>query len=55
MTATVRVVGKQDNIAGVKIPVFKQLDLPSSDSTHVGLAGGGRAIAASREKCVCVR
>lgn len=50
MAATVRVEGKQDNIAGVKIPVFKQLDLPSAESAHVGLAAGGRAIANCRDK-----
>lgn len=50
MKASVRVEGKQDNIAGVKIPVFKQLDVPAEDAQHVGLAGGGRAIANCREK-----
>jgi len=50
MEATVRVEGRQDNVAGVKIPVFRQLDTDSEQKDQLGLAGGGRAIQNCREK-----
>lgn len=51
MTASVRVAGRTDNIAGVKIPVFSQIDLEvDGKQDNLGLAGGGRAIANCREK-----
>lgn len=53
MIAEVRVEGRTDNIAGVKIPVFNRVDMePGDENTkeQLGLAGGGRAIANCREK-----
>lgn len=50
MTATLRVEGRQDNVAGVKIPVFRQLDVEGDPKEQLGLAGGGRAIVNCREK-----
>eukprot|EP00614_Pseudopedinella_elastica_P001562 CAMPEP_0172591454 /NCGR_PEP_ID=MMETSP1068-20121228/10233_1 /TAXON_ID=35684 /ORGANISM="Pseudopedinella elastica, Strain CCMP716" /LENGTH=259 /DNA_ID=CAMNT_0013387919 /DNA_START=54 /DNA_END=833 /DNA_ORIENTATION=- len=51
MKATVRVEGKTDNIAGVKIPVFSEIAVEGDEAmTGPGLAGGGRAIANCREK-----
>lgn len=48
--AKVRVEGRTDNIAGVKIPVFSRLDVDVDDQSQLGLAGGGRAIQNAREK-----
>lgn len=51
MTASVRVEGRTDNIAGVKIPVFSQQDCGSGDGVDgLGLAGGGGKIQQCREK-----
>lgn len=48
--ASVRVTGQTDNIAGVKIPVFRQFDTGAEHLENIGLAGGGRKIAECREK-----
>jgi len=49
--ASVRVAGRTDNIAGVKIPVFSQIDVEvDTPQENIGLAGGGRAINNCREK-----
>jgi len=52
MEAKVRVDGRQDNIAGVKMPIFNELDTnaDSAQNDQLGLAGGGRAIQNCREK-----
>jgi V-type H+-transporting ATPase subunit D len=50
MKASVRVEGRTDNVAGVKLPVFSQLDVPQDKVEQLGLAGGGRAIQSCREK-----
>ena len=50
MQASVRVEGKTDNIAGVKIPVFRRLDTEVTNTDQIGLAGGGRAIKNCQEK-----
>ena len=50
MKASVRVEGRTDNVAGVKLPVFSQLDVPQEKVEQLGLAGGGRAIQNCREK-----
>uniref|UniRef100_A0A7S2WXF9 V-type proton ATPase subunit D n=1 Tax=Rhizochromulina marina TaxID=1034831 RepID=A0A7S2WXF9_9STRA len=50
MQASLRVEGRQDNIAGVKIPVFRQVEVGEEDREQLGLAGGGRAIQNAREK-----
>ena len=39
--ASVRVTGQTDNIAGVKIPVFRQFDTGAEHLENIGLAGGG--------------
>lgn len=49
-TAQVRVTGQTDNIAGVKIPVFRQYDTGSDSLENIGLAKGGRKINESKEK-----
>ena len=49
-TASIRVTGKTDNIAGVKIPVFQQLDSGADSLDNIGLAKGGRKINESKEK-----
>lgn len=48
--ASVRVTGQTDNIAGVKIPVFRQYETGQEHLENFGLAGGGRKIAECREK-----
>ncbi|KAH8045798.1 ATPase [Aureococcus anophagefferens] len=48
--ASVRVTGQTDNIAGVKIPVFRQFDTGAEHLENIGLAGGGRKIAECKEK-----
>lgn len=53
MSAEVRVEGRTDNIAGVKIPVFNRVNVEAdaeNPKEQLGLAGGGRAIANCREK-----
>ena len=48
--ASVRVHGQTDNIAGVKIPVFRQYDTGAEHLENLGLAGGGRKIGECKEK-----
>ncbi|KAJ1446595.1 ATPase, V1 complex, subunit D [Pelagophyceae sp. CCMP2097] len=48
--ASVRVTGQTDNIAGVKIPVFRQFDTGLDNMENIGLGGGGRKIAECKEK-----
>ena len=55
LTATVRVHTHTDNVAGVKLPVFRQYEIQSevkskSDRDNLGLAQGGRQIKACKEK-----
>ena len=55
LTASVRVHTHTDNVAGVKLPVFRQYEIQSevkskSDRDNLGLAQGGRQIKACREK-----
>ncbi|EWM22488.1 h - or na -translocating f- v-type and a-type atpase (f-atpase) superfamily [Nannochloropsis gaditana] len=55
LTASVRVHTHTDNVAGVKLPVFRQYELQSevkskSDRDNLGLAQGGRQIKACKEK-----
>lgn len=51
MTARVRVGAGVDNVAGVKLPVFTKYDTGAgADNQSLGLAGGGKKIAAVREK-----
>mmetsp|Transcript_11110 Transcript_11110/g.15400 ORF Transcript_11110/g.15400 Transcript_11110/m.15400 type:complete len:188 (+) Transcript_11110:260-823(+) len=51
MTARVRVGAGVDNVAGVKLPVFKiyETGVPA-DNQSLGLVGGGKKIVAVREK-----
>mmetsp|Transcript_14134 Transcript_14134/g.21355 ORF Transcript_14134/g.21355 Transcript_14134/m.21355 type:complete len:242 (+) Transcript_14134:50-775(+) len=49
-TASVRITGQTDNIAGVKIPVFRQFDTGHEPLDNIGLAKGGRKINECREK-----
>lgn len=48
--ANVRVTGQTDNIAGVKIPVFRQFDTGQEYLENIGLAKGGRKISECRDK-----
>jgi len=50
LTASMRVTSRTDNVAGVKLPVFSQVDTRSENKESLGLAGGGRAIANCRDK-----
>ena len=50
MTASVRVMSKTDNVAGVKLPVFNQYDTGAESLENYGLAGGGRKIQACKDK-----
>ena len=50
MTASVRVTSRTDNVAGVKLPVFVQYDTGAENHENLGLVGGGRKIAACKEK-----
>lgn len=52
MTASVRLASRTDNVAGVKLPVFTQVDTGADTLENYGLAGGGRKIQACREKFV---
>ena len=47
----VRLTMQQDNIAGVKIPIFKLKDIDETgDSALIGLSMGGQSIQTAREK-----
>jgi V-type H+-transporting ATPase subunit D len=48
--ATTRVVTREDNVAGVMLPVFEQVTEPQQDDAGLGLAKGGRQIERSRKK-----
>lgn len=48
--ASVRITGQTDNIAGVKIPVFRQYETGQEQVENIGLAKGGRKIGECREK-----
>jgi len=51
LTARVRVGAGVDNVAGVKLPVFTKYETGAvADNQSLGLAGGGKKIAAVREK-----
>jgi V-type H+-transporting ATPase subunit D len=51
MTARVRVGAGVDNVAGVKLPVFSKYETGApADNQSLGLVGGGKKIAAVREK-----
>lgn len=50
MTAAIRVGSRTDNVAGVKLPVFSQRETGVDQNHNLGLTGGGRKIAACKEK-----
>ena len=52
MTARVRVTTGIDNVAGVKLPVFKKVENENvkAENQSLGLVGGGKKIVAVREK-----
>jgi V-type H+-transporting ATPase subunit D len=50
MTASVRVVSKTDNVAGVKLPIFNQYETGAESNDNLGLVAGGRKINACRER-----
>lgn len=50
MSAAVRVVSKTDNVAGVKLPVFNHYETGVEANDNLGLAAGGRKIAACRDR-----
>lgn len=51
MTARVRVGAGVDNVAGVKLPVFKKFETgATAENQSLGLVGGGKKIQAVREK-----
>lgn len=50
MNAGIRITSRTDNVAGVKLPVFSQFDTGAESNENLGLVGGGRKIAASKEK-----
>jgi len=47
-TAQKRVEIRVDNIAGVKVPVFKTIDTGASSQDHTGLSKGGQQISRAR-------
>jgi len=50
--AQIRVNSKVDNVAGVKLPVFVPYETGVEESLNLGLGGGGRRIAQSKQKYV---
>lgn len=50
MIASTRVTTRTDNVAGVKLPVFGQIDTGIESFENLGLVGGGRKISACKEK-----
>jgi len=51
LTARVRIGAGINNVAGVKLPVFSKFETgAAADNQSLGLAGGGKKIAAVREK-----
>eukprot|EP00595_Chromulina_sp_UTEXLB2642_P000078 CAMPEP_0196761918 /NCGR_PEP_ID=MMETSP1095-20130614/1237_1 /TAXON_ID=96789 ORGANISM="Chromulina nebulosa, Strain UTEXLB2642" /NCGR_SAMPLE_ID=MMETSP1095 /ASSEMBLY_ACC=CAM_ASM_000446 /LENGTH=293 /DNA_ID=CAMNT_0042112019 /DNA_START=47 /DNA_END=928 /DNA_ORIENTATION=+ len=49
-SAAIRVSSRTDNVAGVKLPVFKQYDTGAKSSENIGLNAGGRKVAVCKEK-----
>jgi V-type H+-transporting ATPase subunit D len=50
LTASIRVSSRQDNVAGVKLPVFSSYNLKNEAREQYGLAGGGRQIENCKKK-----
>jgi len=53
LKASIRVYSSTDNVAGVKLPVFREFDVHLNDggnSENYGLGGGGTRIKACKEK-----
>eukprot|EP01035_Chromulina_nebulosa_P022746 gene22746-29453_t len=49
-SAAIRVSSRTDNVAGVKLPVFKQYDTGAKTTENIGLNAGGRKVAVCKEK-----
>lgn len=49
-TAEIRTLNRIDNVAGVKLPVFTEVEVSREKTDNIGLAGGGGKIQNSREK-----
>ncbi|RLN86829.1 hypothetical protein BBJ28_00008196, partial [Nothophytophthora sp. Chile5] len=49
-TAEIRTQNRIDNVAGVKLPVFTEVEVSREKSDNIGLAGGGGKIQNCREK-----
>jgi V-type H+-transporting ATPase subunit D len=49
-TAEMRLINRIDNVAGVKLPVFTEVEVTREKSENIGLAGGGGKIQNCREK-----
>lgn len=49
-TAEIRMMNRIDNVAGVKLPVFTEIEVTREKSENIGLAGGGGKIQNCREK-----
>ncbi|GLE04979.1 hypothetical protein PINS_up013963 [Pythium insidiosum] len=49
-TAEVRLLNRIDNVAGVKLPVFTEVEVTREKTENIGLAGGGGKIQNCREK-----
>ncbi|KAL3658157.1 hypothetical protein V7S43_016788 [Phytophthora oleae] len=49
-TAEIRTQNRIDNVAGVKLPVFTEVEVSREKSENIGLAGGGGKIQNCREK-----
>lgn len=49
-TAEVRLINRIDNVAGVKLPVFTEVEVTREKTENIGLAGGGGKIQNCREK-----
>lgn len=49
-TAEIRTQNRIDNVAGVKLPVFTEIEVSREKSENIGLAGGGGKIQNCREK-----
>eukprot|EP00948_MAST-09A_sp_MAST-9A-sp1_P001138 g1138.t1 len=50
--ASVRVSVAEDNVAGVKLPIFEEMDFSDvhSEVSNIGISGGGKALANTRVK-----
>ncbi|TMW63896.1 hypothetical protein Poli38472_014806 [Pythium oligandrum] len=49
-TAEIRLMNRIDNVAGVKLPVFTEVEVTREKTENIGLAGGGGKIQNCREK-----